>query len=204
MSKQVILGAEARKKLTDGVNKLADAVSSTLGPAGRNVIYIENGEVNSTKDGVSVARSIANLEDPIEDLGAQMIKQASIKTATKAGDGTSTSTLLAQTIINEGLAALDKGANAVEVKRGIDKAVKEVIEFIGLNLKQINTKLGHRRAEHTFYIDSTQYGLCTEKTYNELIEVFRIDNMQGFKNFTELKVIDKQFKTNYSSTFNLW
>mgnify|MGYP000869378630 FL=1 len=81
---------------------------------------------------------------------------------------------------------------------------KEVIEFIGLNLKQINTKLGHRRAEHTFYIDSTQYGLCTEKTYNELIEVFRIDNMQGFKNFTELKVIDKQFKTNYSSTFNLW
>jgi len=141
MSKQVILGAEARKKLTDGVNKLADAVSSTLGPAGRNVIYIENGEVNSTKDGVSVARSIANLEDPIEDLGAQMIKQASIKTATKAGDGTSTSTLLAQTIINEGLAALDKGANAVEVKRGIDKAVKEVIEFIKTNIaKDISSK----------------------------------------------------------------
>ena len=81
---------------------------------------------------------------------------------------------------------------------------KHIMDFMGLNLKQINTKLGHRRAEHTFYIDSTQYGLCTEKTYNELIEVFRIDNMQGFKNFTELKVIDKQFKTNYSSTFNLW
>ena len=81
---------------------------------------------------------------------------------------------------------------------------KAVIDFIGLNLKQINNKLGHRRAEHTFYIDSTQYGLCTEKTYNELIEVFGIDNMQGFKNFAELKVIDEQFKTNYSSTFNLW
>mgnify|MGYP003414584369 CR=1 FL=1 len=81
---------------------------------------------------------------------------------------------------------------------------KEVIDFIGLNLKQINTKLGHRRAEHTFYIDSTQYGLCTEKTYNELIEVFGIDNMNGFKNFAKLKVIDEQFKNEFASTFNLW
>ena len=81
---------------------------------------------------------------------------------------------------------------------------KEVIDFIGLNLKQINNKLGHRRAEHTFYIGSTQYGLCTEKTYKELIEVFGIDNMNGFKNFAELKVIDEQFKNEFASTFNLW
>ena len=81
---------------------------------------------------------------------------------------------------------------------------KTVMDFIGLNLKQINTKLGHRRAEHTFYIDSTQYGLCTEKTYKELIEVFGIDNMNGFKNFAELKVIDEQFKQKFASTFNLW
>lgn len=81
---------------------------------------------------------------------------------------------------------------------------KIVMDFIGLNLKQINTKLGHRRAEHTFYIDSTQYGLCTEKTYKELIEVFGIDNMNGFKNFAELKVIDEQFKNEFASTFNLW
>ena len=81
---------------------------------------------------------------------------------------------------------------------------KIVMDFIGLNLKQINIKLGHRRAEHTFYIDSTQYGLCTEKTYKELIEVFGIDNMNGFKNFAELKVIDEQFKNEFASTFNLW
>jgi len=68
---------------------------------------------------------------------------------------------------------------------------KIVMDFIGLNLKQINTKLGHRRAEHTFYIDSTQYGLCTDKTYKELIEVFGIDNMNGFKKFAELKLIDE-------------
>jgi len=81
---------------------------------------------------------------------------------------------------------------------------KHIMDFMGLNLKQINTKLGHRRAEHTFYIDSTQYGLCTEKTYKELIEVFGIDNMNGFKNFAELKVIDEQFKNEFASTFNLW
>jgi chaperonin GroEL len=136
MSKQVTLGSEARKKLTEGINKVADAISSTLGPSGRNIIYVENGEVLSTKDGVSVAKSISDLEDPIENLGAQMIKQASIKTATKSGDGTTTSTLLAQVITNEGLAALDKGANAVEVKRGIDEAVKEVVEFIKTNISK--------------------------------------------------------------------
>ena len=81
---------------------------------------------------------------------------------------------------------------------------KIVMDYIGLNLKQINTKLGHRRAEHTFYIDSTQYGLCTEKTYLELIEVFGIDKMQGFKEFAELKQIDNEFKKKFASTFNLW
>lgn len=81
---------------------------------------------------------------------------------------------------------------------------KIVMDFIGLNLKQINNKLGHRRAEHTFYINSTQYGLCTEKTYIELVEVFGIDKMEGFKKFVELKVIDEQFKKEFASTFNLW
>ena len=81
---------------------------------------------------------------------------------------------------------------------------KILMDYIGLNLKQINSKLGHRRAEHTFYIDSTQYGLCTEKTYSELIEVFGIDKAEGFKEFSELKEIDDQFKTKFASTFNLW
>ena len=81
---------------------------------------------------------------------------------------------------------------------------KKVMEFIGLNLKQINNKLGHRRAEHTFYINSTQYSLCTEKTYLELIDVFGIDKMEGFKPFAELKAIDDKFKNKFASTFNLW
>jgi len=81
---------------------------------------------------------------------------------------------------------------------------KQVIDYIGLNLKQINNELGHRRAEHTFYIDSSQFDLCTEPTYNELIEHFKINEMQGFKTFEELKPIDAQFKEEFASTFNLW
>ena len=81
---------------------------------------------------------------------------------------------------------------------------KKVIDYIGMNLKQINTKLGHRRAEHTFYIDSTQYRLCTKKTYLELIDVFGIDKVDEFKAYAELKDIDNQFKNEFASTFNLW
>jgi len=81
---------------------------------------------------------------------------------------------------------------------------KKVMQHIDLNLKQINNKLGHRRAEHAFYIDSTQFELCTEQTYNELIEVFRIDKMDGFKNFNDLIKIDDEFKKQFASTFNLW
>ena len=81
---------------------------------------------------------------------------------------------------------------------------KLLMDFIGLNLKQINNKLGHRRAEHTFYIDSTQYELCTDKTYQELIDMFSINKMQGFKKYAELKIIDDKFKTDLPSTFNLW
>lgn len=136
MNKVVETGSNARKKILNGINKLADAVTSTLGPNGRNVIYTEYGEVRSTKDGVTVAKQIENLEDPLEELGVQMIKQASIKTANNAGDGTTTSTLLAQQMINEGLSYLDKGANAVEIKRGIDQAVKEVVTCLRKEIAQ--------------------------------------------------------------------
>ena len=81
---------------------------------------------------------------------------------------------------------------------------RKVMEFIGLNLKQINTKLKHRKAEHTFYVDSTQFGLCTEKTYDELINTFNIDEMGGFKLYEELKKIDFAFNLAFSSVFNLW
>jgi len=136
MSKQVEYSNQARKQLMVGVNKLADAVTATLGPNGRNVVYRnEMGEVRSTKDGVTVAK-IISLKDPIHAIAVDMIKQAAIKTANIAGDGTTTSTLLAQSITDNGLSSLDAGANAVQIKRQIDKAVKEVIAYLKENIAE--------------------------------------------------------------------
>jgi chaperonin GroEL len=130
MSKQIVFNQDAKTKLLKGVIKLSDAVTCTLGPNGRNVI-IDNAGDNpvSTKDGVTVARSI-ELENPIENIGAQLLKQAAIKTADLAGDGTTTTTLLASTMIADGFNAIKAGSNAVEVKRGIEQATKEVIAKI--------------------------------------------------------------------------
>jgi chaperonin GroEL len=136
MSKQVEYSNQARKELMAGINKLADAVTSTLGPNGRNVVYRnETGEVRSTKDGVTVAK-IISLKDPIHSIAVDMLKQAAIKTANLAGDGTTTSTLLAQSITDNGLTALDSGANAVQTKRQIDKAVKQIIAYLKENIAQ--------------------------------------------------------------------
>jgi chaperonin GroEL len=125
-NKIIEFGPEARKKVVKGINTLSNAVTATLGPNGRNVLYTDGHAVFSTKDGVTVAKSIA-VADPIESLGVELIKQASIKTADVAGDGTTTATLLAQEMVNAGLKHLNNGANAVEIKRGIDVAVKEII-----------------------------------------------------------------------------
>jgi chaperonin GroEL len=126
MSKQIEFNNEARQKLLNGITKLSDAVVCTLGPFGRNVIFYENGEIRSTKDGVSVAKSI-ELEDPIENIGAEIVKQAAIKSANQAGDGTTTTTLLAREIVFAGLSKVDKGSNAVEIKRQMDEAVTLVV-----------------------------------------------------------------------------
>ena len=132
MSKVTIVnyGDDSRKKLINGVNQLADAVVTTLGPNGRNVvIQNEHGAPQSTKDGVTVAKAI-ELEDTVENTGVQMVKQAAIKTAEQAGDGTTTSTLLAREIVNAGMRYSDKGHNIVEIKRGIDKCVKAHVGFL--------------------------------------------------------------------------
>jgi chaperonin GroEL len=128
MSKIIEFGPEGREKLVKGINILADAVVSTLGPNGRNVVIEKDyGQVQSTKDGVTVAKYIS-LKDPIENLGVNLVREASIKTAEKAGDGTTTSTLLAREMIQGGLKHLTNGVNAVEIKREIDEAVKLVIQ----------------------------------------------------------------------------
>jgi len=140
MSKRIEFGADARKKLVKGIDKLADAVVSTLGPNGRNVVYMKEGQVFSTKDGVTVAKEIEKLEDPIEDLGINMIKQAAMKTADNAGDGTTTSTLLAREIVKQGLQRLNDGANAVEIKRGIDSGVDVVLRNLKKNSEKITSE----------------------------------------------------------------
>ena len=127
--KQIEFGANARKKIVKGIDILADAVVSTLGPNGRNAIYTDNyNNVYSTKDGVTVAKQIEELEDPVENLGVNMVKQAAIKTADNAGDGTTTSTLLARELVKNGITRLNDGSNAVEIKRGIDAAVDIVLK----------------------------------------------------------------------------
>ncbi len=136
MSKIIELGEKGRDQLVKGIDTLADSVVCTLGPNGRNVVISKPGEVvKSTKDGVTVAKNI-NLKDPVEETGVQLVKQAAIKTADKAGDGTTTSTLLAREMIKLGLDSLNKGENAVEIKRDIDKAVKQVIDSLRENLSE--------------------------------------------------------------------
>ena len=136
MSKKLVFSKEARTSLASGVDKLASAVTATLGPSGRNVIIEGDNNPVSTKDGVTVAKSI-ELKNKVENIGAQIVKQAAIKTADQAGDGTTTSTLLAQSILSEGLEYVQKGANVVDIKRGIDKAVKKVVDYLEENSKDI-------------------------------------------------------------------
>ena len=126
MAKSVNLGGSARSKLVQGIDTLADAVVATLGPNGRNVV-IDGEAVQSTKDGVTVAKSI-EVNDPIENVGVKLVKQAAIQTGDKAGDGTTTSTLLAREMVKQGLKALANGENAVQIKRDIDSAVDKVVE----------------------------------------------------------------------------
>ncbi len=139
MAKQIHFNTDARNKMKKGVDILADAVKVTLGPKGRNVVIEKKfGAPGVTKDGVSVAKEI-ELEDAIENMGAQMVKEVASKTADIAGDGTTTATVLAQAIIAEGLKNVAAGANPMDLKRGIDKAVKAVVE----NLKSQSQTVGN-------------------------------------------------------------
>lgn len=139
MSKQIHFNIEARNKMKAGVDTLANSVKVTLGPKGRNVVIEKKfGVPHITKDGVTVAKEI-ELEDPIENMGAQMAKEVASKTADAAGDGTTTATVLAQSIIAEGLKNVAAGANPMDLKKGIDKAVQTVVE----HLKSQSEKVGN-------------------------------------------------------------
>jgi chaperonin GroEL len=137
MAKQLFFDIEARNKMKRGVDILANAVKVTLGPKGRNVVLEKKfGAPSITKDGVTVAKEI-ELEDPIENMGAQMVKEVASKTADIAGDGTTTATVLAQSIIGEGLKNVAAGANPMDLKRGIDKAVEKVVASLSAQSQTI-------------------------------------------------------------------
>ena len=139
MAKQIKFDAEARQKILAGVEKLSAAVTSTLGPSGRNVILDKKfGSPQITKDGVTVAKEI-ELPDPFENMGAQMVKEVASKTNDVAGDGTTTATLLAEAIYREGLKNLTAGANAMALKAGIDKATAAVVESIAKQAKKVKS-----------------------------------------------------------------
>ncbi len=138
MAKNIIFDSEAREKLKKGVDTMANAVKVTLGPKGRNVILDKKfGAPSVTKDGVSVAKEI-DLKDPVENMGAQLVKEVASKTADSAGDGTTTATLLAQSIFTHGIKNVAAGANPMDLKRGIDKAIAAVVKQLKRNSKSIS------------------------------------------------------------------
>src|SRR3979490_1196945 len=141
MAKQVVHGEESRSAILRGINQLADAVKITLGPKGRNVVIDKKfGSPTITKDGVTVAKEI-ELADAVENMGAQMVKEGATKTSDLAGDATTTATVLAQAIFREGLKNVTAGANPMELKRGIDRAVEAVVE----ELQRLSTKTTGRK-----------------------------------------------------------
>jgi chaperonin GroEL len=138
--KRILFGVDARTKIREGVDILADAVKVTLGPRGRNVAFERSfGAPQVTKDGVSVAKEI-ELSDKLQNMGAQMVREVASRTADVAGDGTTTATILAQAIFREGNKYVTAGANPMELKRGIDKSVAAVVEFIKANAKKVDSK----------------------------------------------------------------
>ena len=140
MAKDILFGTDARAKLAKGVNTLADAVTTTMGPKGRYVALQRSyGAPTITNDGVSVAKEI-ELKDPIENMGAQLVKEVATKTNDAVGDGTTTATLLAQVIVNEGLRNVAAGANPIAIRRGVDKAVNAVVDQMRSTAQEVSTK----------------------------------------------------------------
>src|SRR6202158_1726843 len=153
MAKQIVHGEESRQAILRGVNLLADAVKVTLGPKGRNVVIEKKfGSPTITKDGVTVAKEI-ELEDSLENMGAQMVREVASKTSDVAGDGTTTATVLAQAIYREGSKNVTAGANPMEIKKGIDLAVKAAIASIDKLSKPVEGK----DMVHVGTISATQY-----------------------------------------------
>jgi chaperonin GroEL len=202
MAKDVRFGDSARQKMLKGVNILADAVKVTLGPKGRNVVLDKSyGAPTITKDGVSVAKEI-ELKDPFENMGAQMVKEVASQTSDVAGDGTTTATVLAQAILNEGLKSVAAGMNPMDLKRGIDKAVKAMVEEIGkLSIPCTDTKAIAQVGTISANSDE-QIGAIIAEAMEKVGKegVITVEEGSGFEN--ELDVVEgMQFDRGYLSAY---
>ena len=201
MAKQIVFDAEARQALERGVNALANAVKVTLGPKGRNVVLAKKyGSPLITNDGVTIAREI-ELEDPLEDMGAQLVKEVATKTNDVAGDGTTTATLLAQAIIREGLKNVAAGANPMILKRGIEMATAAAVDQLKANAKSVE---GKKEIEQVASISANDPAIgsiiadAMEKVGND--GVITVEDSQTFETYSEV-VEGMQFDRGYLSPY---
>lgn len=202
MAKTILFGSEAREKLKKGVDTMANAVKLTLGPKGRNVILDKKfGAPSVTKDGISVAKEI-DLKDPIENMGAQLVKEVASKTADSAGDGTTTATLLAQSIFTNGIKNVAAGANPMDLKRGIDKAILAVVEKLKSTSKPIS---GSKEIEQVATISANNDSMIGKMIADAMEKVGKdgvitVEEAKGTA--TEVKVVEgMEFDRGYLSPY---
>ena len=203
MSKTIKFGEDGRGKLQSGVNQLADAVASTLGPYGRNVILGNAmGTPHSTKDGVSVAKEV-NLEDAIENTGAQIVRQAAVKTGEQAGDGTTTATVLAREIYNQALEAVsNRSNNAIDIKRGIDKAVKDIIDVLKTQTQDISNEDQLKQVATISANNDTEIGTLIATAFDKAGREGVITVEESKTHETTLEVVEgMQFDRGYKSPY---
>ena len=202
MAKKLVFGEDARVELLKGVEQLANAVKSTLGPKGRTVVLEKSfGGPSVTKDGVTVAKEI-ELEDPVENAGAQMVKEAASKTNDEAGDGTTTATVLAHAILKEGFKKIANGANPIELKRGIDKTVVKVVEYLKDESRPVS---GNDEIAQVGTISSnndTSIGSMIAQAMEKVGQNGVITVEEGKSSETELDVVEgMRFDRGYSSPY---
>ena len=202
MAKEIVFSDQARNKLAVGVQKLADAVKVTMGPRGRNVLIQKSfGAPTLTKDGVSVAREI-ELKDTLENMGAQLVKEVASKTADEAGDGTTTATILANAIYQEGLRNITAGANPVEVKRGMDKATVQILEQLKSASKSVSDKTEIAQVASISANSDTSIGDMIAEAMDKVGQdgVITVEEAKGISD--ELDVVEgMQFDRGYLSPY---